>query len=181
MGVHDFCQMSLEMGSRRISRPRVVIFPTSGPWGLLESCGLLKWDTLRKIQYVWKTYLVDWHATCVVLIVPFGEHNLRCQCILATTSRTWRCRRRRQIVPIYVNFPKCPAGNTILVSRVDMAGLRGRHEVNVQIIFKRCRCYRVAPALLWVAKQLILWSDVQKNSDCSAKVAFSLSWCVGVM
>jgi hypothetical protein len=49
-------------------------------------------------------YLIDWDTAGIVLVVPFRVHKLSGDGILASTPRTRRCWRRRQIVAIKVDL-----------------------------------------------------------------------------
>jgi hypothetical protein len=49
-------------------------------------------------------YLIDWHTAGIVLVGPFCVHQLGGEGILAATSRTGGCRRRRQVMAIEINI-----------------------------------------------------------------------------
>ena len=91
------------MRAGRVAATRVVIFigDAAGGGGLLE-CGGLNMSVRLELEGIGSKYLVDWHAACIVLVIPFAEDQVRCNGVLPSASGTAGSRRWWKIVAIEV-------------------------------------------------------------------------------
>lgn len=91
------------MCAGRVAATCVVIFirNTASGRGLLES-SRLNMSIKLELEGIGSTYLVYWHAACIVLVISLAEDQVRCYSILPAASGTAGSWGWREIMAIKV-------------------------------------------------------------------------------